>query len=401
MKLVTIPKENYTNYRYEVIFKAYKWDPQVEDHNTVAKQVLLMDKKTIEELESYAEELTKETIQMEEALLKNLPLAKKLGLPKKILTALESSKDYDSSKHIRLMRFDFHPTETGWMISEVNSDVPGGFAEAAVLPTIANQYFPDYQPRHNIAENLTQEFSKQIKKNGTIGFVHCTSYSDDRQVVQFLSDYFNEKGFNSLFLAPDHVKWEDKQAVSILEEKEVGIDGIVRFFPLEWLENLPKKSNWQGFYDCVTSSCNHPAAILTQSKRLPLVWDKLDVLIPTWKKLLPETKETKEVKASNPEWIYKPAFGRVGEDISIVEAITEKELKKIRKKVRWNSRDWVAQKKFKSKPLLTEDGEAYHLCIGVFTVNGKCAGFYGRISPFPRIDARAKDIPILVEREEQ
>ena len=37
------------------------------------------------------------------------------------------------------------------------------------------------------------------------------------------------------------------------------------------------------------------------------------------------------------------------------------------------------------------------ICIGVFTVDGKMAGFYGRVSPYPRIDANARDIPILVE----
>jgi hypothetical protein len=30
----------------------------------------------------------------------------------------------------RIMRFDFHLTSEGWRVSEVNSDVPGGFAEA-------------------------------------------------------------------------------------------------------------------------------------------------------------------------------------------------------------------------------------------------------------------------------
>lgn len=42
------------------------------------------------------------------------------------------------------------------------------------------------------------------------------------------------------------------------------------------------------------------------------------------------------------------------------------------------------------------NGEEYHLCIGVFTVDGKAAGFYGRMSQFARIDSRAKDVPVLV-----
>ena len=34
------------------------------------------------------------------------------------------------------MRFDFHPTIAGWAVSEVNSDVPGGYNEATLLPVL-------------------------------------------------------------------------------------------------------------------------------------------------------------------------------------------------------------------------------------------------------------------------
>ena len=46
--------------------------------------------------------------------------------------------NYDPQDHIRLMRYDFHPTIDGkWAVSEVNSDVPGGFAESSLLPELA------------------------------------------------------------------------------------------------------------------------------------------------------------------------------------------------------------------------------------------------------------------------
>jgi len=137
---------------------------------------------------------------------------------------------------------------------------------------------------------------------------------------------------------------------------------------------------------------------MTQSKRLPLVWDELGVDIPTWKSLLPDTRDSKAVKPQDTDWIYKPALGRVGDGISIKEAIAAKEHTKIIKAVRRYPRGWVAQKKFISQPLADINGDSFHLCLGVFTVNGKSAGFYGRISPYPRIDERAKDIPILVPK---
>lgn len=398
IKFGLIPEDQYTDYRYNVIFNAYKWDPQVEDHNTVAKQVLLIDKSTANQLEVLAEQLSEETMQMEEAMIKNLPLAKELGLPKDIRKSLSRLAGYNRESNVRLMRFDFHPTTTGWAVSEVNSDVPGGIAEASVLPVIASKYFEGYEPRKNIADILLNEFKKLIGNNGTVAFIHATSYADDRQVMEFIGDYFKKNGFNSIMASPDHIVWKNKKAISIIQGQEGEVDGIIRFFPLEWLANLPKSCDWKGFYDCTTPSCNHPVAILTQPKRLPLVWDKLNVDVTTWKKLLPQTINPKSVDPDDESWIFKPSLGRVGEGISIKEAVSEKELRSIKKSVKRHPNNWIAQQKFISQPIVTNDYQTYHVCIGVFTVNGKSAGFYGRISPFSRIDGRAKDIPILVSK---
>ena len=399
LRLASIPAEKYSDYRYNVIFRAYKWDPQVGDHNTIAKHAVLMNKDTAELLETWAEQMSGETVLMEEELINKIPLALELGLPAKIYKTLHRLSNYNRDKNIRLMRFDFHPVEDGWAVSEVNSDVPGGLAETSVFPEIASAYFEGFVPGRSVAKSLLEAFRTRIKDSGRIAFVHATSYSDDRQVMQFLSDVFKTQGLDTILAAPDHLRWNNRKAVSILDGLEGEIDGIVRFFPLEWLVNLPGNSDWQGYYDCETPSCNHPVAIFAQSKRLPLIWDKLNMEIPAWRRFLPETREAKSVMPRNTDWVYKPALGRVGEGITVDEAVPEKELKLIEKEVCKQPKDWIAQRKFRSLPLVTDDGESYHLCIGVFTVNCKAAGFYGRLSQYPRIDDRAKDIPILIEKE--
>lgn len=398
IRLAHIPDDQYSDYRYHVIFKAYKWDPQVGDQNTIAKHAVLLDRQTAGQLEAWAEQLSAETMQMEEALVRRPSLAKKLGLPKKILKAAERLSDDERSKNVRLMRFDFHPTTSGWAVSEVNSDVPGGLAEASVLPALANVFFEGYEPRGDVANSLIQAFSRRIGKGGTIAFVHATSYADDRQVMEFLGDCFEGQGYKTVFAAPDHLVWRGNKAFSLLEGREGPVDGIVRFFPLEWFVNLPRKSDWRGYFGSETPSCNSAVAIFTQSKRLPLVWDELGIPISAWKKLLPETKSPKAVKPGDMDWIFKPALGRVGGGISIWEAITEKEKKAILKEVRHWPGDWVAQRRFESRPVKDEQGQSWHLCVGVFTVDGKSAGFYGRMSPYPRIDERAQDVPILVAK---
>ncbi|MCL2799516.1 MAG: glutathionylspermidine synthase family protein [Endomicrobia bacterium] len=391
IKLGVIPDESYSDYRYEIIFNAYKWDPQVGDSNTIARHALLMDSGTAEQLELWAEQLSAETMAMEESLLQRPDLSKNLGLPKKILKALSRQISYDKSQNIRLMRFDFHPTENGWALSEVNSDVPGGLAEASVAPVIAGKYFNGFEPRRHFANSLLNAFKTKVKPGGTIAFVHATSYSDDRQVMQFLGDYFENAGYHALYVAPDNVKWDRGSACNI--------DGIVRFYPLEWFTNLSKKSDWIEYFNCKTPSCNHPVAAFAQSKRLPLIWDKLGLDIPAWKSFLPITTDPRYVDRQTDDWILKPALGRVGEDISVKGTMSEKKLRLIEKAAKKHPENWIAQRMFHSCPLATESGEHYHLCVGVFTVDGKSAGFYGRINPYARMDKNAKDIPILVRKE--
>ena len=402
MKLISIPKNKYEEYRLNAIFDCYKWDPQFLDNNTLAKYVLVLKESEYKKLATLTKQLDVETIKAEEFLNQNLKLSKKLELPKKIYNELKKMKNYDSKKHIRLMRYDFHPTiDQGWMISEVNSDVPGGFAEASLLPILAlktlnlnNNYYSI-----NFGEILANSISKKVKKNGTIMFVHCTSYSDDRQVMQYIGDLMESYGFKSIYGACDHLKFINKEAFSILDGYEGKVDGIFRFTPLEWLKDVKPKT-WSGYFDTITPSCNHPIAIFAQTKRFPLIWDILEnnnICLDNWKKLLPETVEVKKAKGKV-GYIYKPACGRVGEKISIKEACDDDEYNDILKDIKKHPKNYLAQKRFNSKLLKSPDGKYFHVCLGSYTVDGKHAGFYARISDKPRIDSNAADIPVIIER---
>jgi glutathionylspermidine synthase len=135
---------------------------------------------------------------------------------------------------------------------------------------------------------------------------------------------------------------------------------------------------------------------LSQSKRLPLFWDRLGVPAPTWRALLPETRDPREVPWRRDEsWLVKPAFGRVGEGLAWRGGISGKQWRRTVLSVRTWPGHWIAQRRFISRPLATKAGPR-HLCIGVFTVEGKAAGFYGRLSMTPVIEKHAQDIPVLV-----
>ena len=399
MKLVTIPEEKYNDYRLDVMFDCYKWDPQFLDNNTIAKYALVISKEEHEMLQKLTEDIDKETIEAEEFINKNLKVAKKLALPKKITNELKKMKNYDPQKHIRLMRYDFHPTEDNkWAVSEVNSDVPGGFAEASLMPQAAINAINDNYSYKNFGEILANAIAKKVTPGGRIMMVHCTCYSDDRQVMQYLGDKLKSMGFEIIYGAADHLKFENGIAYSVLDGNEGKIDGIVRFTPLEWLKDI-KPKNWGGYFDTVTPSCNHPVAIFAQTKRFPLIWDILEkngIKLSTWKELLPETVEVKDAK-NKEGFIFKPACGRVGEKISIKEACKDNEYDEILKDVKKHPKEYLAQKKFISRPVIDENGNEFHVCLGSYTVDGKHGGYYARISNMPRIDSNAADIPVLIE----
>ena len=140
MKLIKIPEDKYYDYRLQAMFDCYKWDPQFCDSNTLSKYVLVLSKEENEDVIRLTENLDKETRLAEEYLNKNIKIAKKLALPKKILEQIPNMQNYDKNQNIRLMRYDFHPDINGsWVVTEVNSDVPGGFAESSLLSELARK----------------------------------------------------------------------------------------------------------------------------------------------------------------------------------------------------------------------------------------------------------------------
>jgi len=291
--------------------------------------------------------------------------------------------------------------EGKWALSEVNSDVPGGFAEASIMPEIAAGLFEsEMYGFKNFGEVLTNSIAGKVKSGGKIMLVHCTSYSDDRQVMQFLGDKLQNMGYTVIYAAADHLRFEDNEAISLLDGNTGKIDAIIRFTPLEWLVKMKGEAMWSGYFDTTTVSCNHPIAIYAQTKRFPLVWDLLEkhgAGFTTWREHLPETLEVKAA-IKKEGFIYKPVYGRIGENISIKEACSDGEYERIIKDVKRNPKKYLAQKRFESKPVQSDDGAEYHVCLGSFTVDGKAAGYYARVSNTPRIDSNAADIPVLIEK---
>jgi len=399
MRLIPIPKEKYEEYRRDLMFDCYKWDPQFLDHNTIAPYALVITKEEQEELAGLTEALDKETRAAEVFLNEHPELAKPLALPRSVRKEIKHMTNYDAGQHVRLMRYDFHPTmEGGWAISEVNSDVPGGFAESSFMPLAARKLLEGEYSFRSFGQAMVEALAKKLPEGARIMMIHCTVYSDDRQVMEFLGDCLKEKGFQVIYGSADHLRFTRNKAYSILDGNEGRVDAIFRFTPLEWLTEI-RPRHWKGYFSTIALSCNHPIAMYAQTKRFPLVWNVLEeggVDLTNWRALLPDTLEVKAAKGKE-GYIFKPACGRVGEKISIKEACSKEEYKQILKDVKRHPKKYLAQKKFHSKPLIGEDGREYHVCLGSYSIDGRHGGFYARISDTPRIDSNAADLPVLVE----
>jgi glutathionylspermidine synthase len=172
---------------------------------------------------------------------------------------------------------------------------------------------------------------------------------------------------------------------------------VVRFFPAEWLPRLPRQTGWQKLLvGGHTPLCNPACAILTQSKRFPLVWDALATALPTWRSLLPPICSPREVKGPLEDgWVIKPALGHEGKDVAIHGVNEPADWARVCAAALRDEGEWVAQRRFDVLPVSTPDGPLYP-CLGVYVIDGAVAGAYGRKAVRPLIDDRSRDVAVLV-----
>src|SRR5205085_1490583 len=145
---------------------------------------------------------------------------------------------------------------------------------------------------------------------------------------------------------------------------------IVRFYQGEWLARLPKRIEWPYlFVGGCTPIANPGSAVLTESKRLPLLWDELDFACSTWKRVLPETRDPRDVPwRHDASWLLKTAFCNTGDSITIRDILPTQAWRKRWLDVSLFPRHWVAQRRFETIPVETPIGTMFP-CIGVYTID--------------------------------
>jgi glutathionylspermidine synthase len=382
--------------RLAAMFDSCKWDVQSRDHSVLANYPLFLRADSWSEISRTAEALSAETLAAEHEIFVRPELHTRLGLPSQITAALRGCTASDAPQGAaRVMRFDFHFTRDGWRISEVNSDVPGGFVEASGFTELIAEHFPGTRLCGDPAGGYAEALARVAGRERAIALVHATWHSDDRQVMDYLARRLREIGVRSVLLGPSEIEW-DRGEARLRDTSDKLPLVLARFFPAEWLPKIGARPQWEPWFRGSHSPLSNPAtALLVQSKRFPLAWDSLRTSLTQWSTLLPETRNVREIEGARKDWVLKPALGRVGEDVAI-EGVTPKDkLTKLRREARRNAGTWVAQRRFETIPIATPDGMRYP-CIGVFTIDGKAAGAYGRVAASPIVDQDAQDAAVLV-----
>jgi len=388
-----IEREAFFGLRKRAVLEGCKWDPQVGDVSTLANFPLFIERAVHDQLAAWAEQLSAETFAAEEEVLFEKPhLLKRLGLPRRVQRALTSDAPLTRTA-ARAIRFDFHHAADGWRISEANTDVPGGFTEATFYTALMAEHFPEArvtgQPAH--------EWADAIASNGqNVVLLTAPGYMEDLQIMAYLGRLLRERGCNTCLSNPRQLAWRDGEA--FLGGRPIGV--LMRFYQGEWLARLRRRCGWEHFFRGAKTPVGNPGvAIISESKRFPLVWPQLATRLSAWRQLLPETRDPREANWRDDEsWVLKTAMCNTGDDVVLRPMADIRRWKKIAREVRWFPRRWIAQRRFQTRPIETPLGRMFP-CIGVYTINGRACGAYGRLSRTPVIDYSAVDVPVLIEDE--
>jgi hypothetical protein len=346
---------------------------------TLASFPLVLAADEWNKLAAWAEQMSAEGLPAERELRMN---PEGLGLPPALRRVFEDGRHREATPVAgRIVRYDFHPTRDGWRVSEANSDVPGGFAESSGFTALMAEHYPDLR----FAGDPGAAWADALARAGrSVALLSAPGYMEDTQVVSYLAAKLRARGGTPRLVGPRDFSWK--------------FDAVVRFFQAEWLPQLPSDTQWtRFFFEGRTPVANPGTAILLESKRFPVIWNRLQTPLPTWRALVPETRDPQEAPwRTDDGWILKTAFCNTGDTVSARSLVSTERWREVERDVSRRPDTWVAQRRFEPLTVETPIGPLFP-CLGVYTVDGRAAGIYGRVSPRPIIDFEAIDIAVLID----
>jgi glutathionylspermidine synthase len=392
-----LSRKDWKQYRRRVLLDCRACGIEPHDYFNLARFPLLLEAEEWRRLAKLAEKLTKEALAAERELLHRADLHEKLGLPANISRVLQRrSREGRRENAPRVMRFDFHFTTKGWRITEVNADVMGGFIEGGSFTEWMAPYYAHFSPPPNPAAAYVEAILRVTGKDALIVIVRNKLLVRYRGLKSIAREV-RRRGMRAAMRLPGEISWRSSVAEIAGAQRAAKPDLLIRFYNADWLPRLRRRSQWAPWFSGGETPVSNPArCMVIQSKRWPLVWDELNVPLITWRSLLPETRCPSELPLESlADWVIKPVWGRAGAAVGIAGVTEQKAYRRILRRARRDPVGWVAQRRFESVAVPTEVGPQ-HICLGVFTIDGRAAGAYGRMAPKPLVDGYAEEIGILI-----
>jgi glutathionylspermidine synthase len=353
-------------------------------------------------LSNWAEAMTSELLDIEREILVAPGLQELIALPASLRSVLADVDTVGATPAAsRVMRFDFHWTTCGWQVSEVNSDVPGGFCEASSFTALIGERYPELSMAGDPAGAWADALLCGSHGRAPIALLSAPGFMEDQQIMAYLAQQLRDRNCGAYLASPEQLRWSDGRTSMHTNYYAGPLRAIVRFFQGEWLASLPERVGWKFLFSGGKTPVANPGiALLIESKRLPLAWPLLSSRSDICRRLFPETCDPRDVEwFDDARWLVKSAFCNTGDTVGGRGLLEEKRLREIQREVRRAPQEWLAQRRFEVVPVESPLGAVYP-CIGVYTVNGKTAGAYARISTGPVIDYLAIDIAVLIEAPE-
>jgi hypothetical protein len=390
--------EQWKAYRDRLASESLKHDIPPADYYPPVSFPILLDRSEWLSLARTAEKLTAEVLAAERELIGRTDLHARLGLPASIRQAFTKwNRDSSPPGVARYMRYDFHLTPGGWRVSEVNADIAGGFNVSSMFSELMAPYYPRCSRPPDPVHAHAKAVRRAVGANALVAIVRRTVRARDCE-SKYLASELRKQGMQSVIVSPGDLIWRSNRAPIIRGQINRAPDLLIPLLCMDWLPRLRPGSLWKRWFGRSWALMSNPVtSVLIESKRLPLVWDELETPMPTWRTaIIPETRCPSGLKSMHEDdWVLKRAFGGAGQAVAIGGISSGQAYKEATRQAKRHPLGWLAQRRFEMLPIETPEG-LRHICLGIFTVDGKAAGAYGRSSKTALIGLDTKDAVVLL-----
>jgi hypothetical protein len=392
--------EAFATVRRALVLDHCKWDAQVGDVEALARFALVIRRDAWQRLAKTSEALAAELEAIEKELVSRTELHETLGLPRPLRDLFRHARTRAATPcAVRVMRFDFHWTGDRFTLSEVNADVPGGYAEASAFPALVAPHLGGLSPVGDPAAAWADAMADAALAELPVALLAAPGFLEDTQVIAHLAGLLRARGLRTVLGHARHVFAPHGDARFESAEYAGPVGAIVRFYQSEWLGRLRSLRALEGlFVGGRTPVAGPGTAVLTESKRVPLVCSELRAECAVFVDAMPESRDPRAAPwlRQADEWALKGTYSNTGDQVVFPDRLSGRARLGLAARVSLDPTAWVAQRRFTTALVATPLGDV-RPCIGVYTVDGDARGAYARLATRDIVDAAAVDVPLLLE----